>query len=88
MRAEIAVKVTRDDLETIGVGLKRSSRIAARRQICLALAEIARRSGRTKRVVWAWQARFIAEGMADLSRDKTRKLGKAPLLPGAGKAGR
>jgi hypothetical protein len=39
-----------------------------------------RRSGRTKPVVWRWQARFMAEGVERLTRDKTRKPGKPPLL--------
>ena len=80
----------------IAVGLKRSSRIAVRRRshMCRAniilatadgcgTAEIMRRSGRSKPVVWTWQARFMAEGVAGLVRDKTRKPGKEPLPPGA-----
>ena len=42
-------------------------------------AEIMRRSGKSKPVVWRWQARFMAEGVAGLTRDKTRKPGKRPL---------
>ena len=38
-----------------------------------------RRSGKAKPVVWTWQARFMAEGVAGLLRDKTRKPGKPPL---------
>ena len=38
-----------------------------------------RRSGKAKPVVWRWQARFMAEGVAGLTRDKTRKPGKPPL---------
>jgi Homeodomain-like domain len=38
-----------------------------------------RRSGKSKPVVWRWQARFMAEGVAGLTRDKTRKPGKKPL---------
>ena len=38
-----------------------------------------RRSGKAKPVVWRWQARFMAEGIAGLTRDKTRKPGKPPL---------
>jgi transposase len=38
-----------------------------------------RRSGKSKPVVWAWQARFMAEGVEGLTRDKTRKPGKKPL---------
>ena len=42
-------------------------------------AEIMRRSGKSKPVVWRWQARFMAEGVAGLRRDKTRKPREAPL---------
>src|SRR5271154_2869773 len=31
-------------------------------------------------VVWTWQARFMAEGVEGLLRDKTRRPGKPPLL--------
>ena len=41
--------------------------------------EIMRRSGKAKPVVWRWQARFMAEGVEGLTRDKTRKPGKQPL---------
>ena len=42
-------------------------------------AEIMRRSGKAKPVVWRWQARFMAEGVAGLTRDKMRKPGRPPL---------
>ena len=42
-------------------------------------AEIMRRSGKSKPVVWRWQERFMTEGVAGLTRDKTRKPGKPPL---------
>jgi hypothetical protein len=42
-------------------------------------AEIMRRSGKSKPVVWRWQARFMTEGVEGLTRDKTRKPGKPPL---------
>jgi len=42
-------------------------------------AETMRRSGKSKPVVWRWQARFMAEGVAGLTRDTTRKPGKQPL---------
>ena len=45
-------------------------------------AEIMRRSGKSKLVVWRWQARFMAEGVEGLTRDKTRKPGKQPLPTG------
>jgi hypothetical protein len=41
------------------------------------------RSGKSKPVVWRWQAWFMAEGVAGLARDKTRKPGKPPLPPDA-----
>ena len=41
-------------------------------------AEIMRRSGKSKPVVWRWQARFMAKGVAGLTRDKTRKPEKLP----------
>jgi hypothetical protein len=44
--------------------------------------EILRRSGKSKPVVWRWQARFMAEGVEGLTRDKTRKPGKQPLPTG------
>jgi hypothetical protein len=42
-------------------------------------AEIMRRSAKAKPVVWTWQARFMAEGVDGLLRDKMRKPGKPPL---------
>src|ERR1700759_2944543 len=33
----------------------------------------------SKPVVWQWQARFMAQGVEGLTRDKTRKPGKKPL---------
>ena len=42
-------------------------------------AEIMRRSGKSKPVVWRWQARFMAEGVEGLTRNKTRPPGKPPL---------
>ena len=40
-------------------------------------AEIMRRSGKAKPVVWTWQARFMAEGVAGLLRDKTAQARQA-----------
>ena len=42
------------------------------------LPEIMRRSGKSKPVVWRWQAQFMAEGVDGLTRDR-RKPGKQPL---------
>ena len=44
-------------------------------------AEIMRRSGKSKPVVWRWQARFMAEGVDGLTRDKTRTPGKHRCRP-------
>ena len=79
MRAGIVVTVP----GRIAVDLRRSSRTAARQKhvwrahIILATAEgcgtaeIMRRSGKSKPVVWRWQAQFMAEGVDGLTRDKT-----------------
>ena len=92
MRAGIVIKVTRDDrrrLEAIVADRSAPQKLVWRANIILATAdgcgttEIMRRSGKSKPVVWAWQARFMAEGVAGLLRDKTRKPGKAPLPPSA-----
>jgi Winged helix-turn helix len=40
-------------------------------------AEIMRRSGKSKPVVWRWQPPFMAEGVEGLTRDKTRKPAKS-----------
>jgi transposase len=88
MRAGIVVKVTRDDrrrLEAIVADRSAPQKHVWRANIILATGdgcgttEIMRRSGKSKPAVWAWQARFMAEGVAGLLRDKTRKPGKAPL---------
>ena len=87
MRAGIVVQVTRADrrrLEAIvadrGAPQKHVWRahLVATADGC-GTAEIMRRSGKAKPVVWTWQARFMAEGVAGLLRDKTRKPGKPPL---------
>jgi transposase len=44
-------------------------------------AEIMRRSGKAKTVIWRWQERFGAEGVAGLWRDKTRPSRIPPLDP-------
>src|SRR6266567_3793612 len=89
MRAGIVVNVTPADrhrLEAIVSDRCAPQKHVWRAQILLATAagcgtaEIMRRSGKAKPVVWTWQARFMAEGVDGLLRDKTRKPGKAPLL--------
>src|SRR3979490_359344 len=88
MRAGIVVNVTRADrhrLEAIVSDRSAPQKHVGRANIILATAEgcgtagIMRRSGKSKPVVWRWQARFMAEGVDGLSRDKTRKPGKQPL---------
>src|ERR1700693_1129061 len=88
MRAGIVVYVTRDDrrrLEAIVADRSAPQKHVWRALIILATAdgcgttEIMRRSGKSKPVVWRWQARFMAEGVAGVMRDKTRKPGKKPL---------
>src|SRR5437588_857771 len=90
MRAGIVVTVTREDrrkLEAIVSDGNAPQKHVWRAKIILATAdgcgttEIMRRSGKAKPVVWRWQARFMAEGVAGLTRDKTRKPGKPPLPP-------
>src|SRR5262245_13767344 len=84
MRAGIVVDVTLSDrrrLEAIVGDRNAPQKHVWRAKIILATAdgcgtaEIMRRSGRAKPVVWRWQARFMAEGVDGLTRDKTRKPG-------------
>src|SRR6266571_162779 len=88
MRAGIVVNVTRADrhrLEAIVSDRCAPQKHVWRAQIILATADgcgtadIMRRSGKAKPVVWRWQARFMEEGVDGLLRDKTRKPGKPPL---------
>jgi hypothetical protein len=88
MRAGIVVNVTRADrhrLEAIVSDRSAPQKHVWRANIILATAEgcgtaeIMRRSGESKPVVWRWQARFMAEGVQGLTRDKTRKPGKQAL---------
>src|ERR1700759_585322 len=88
MRAGIVVNVTRKDrrrLEAIISDRSAPQKHVWRAKIILATAdgcgtaEIMRRSGKAKPVVWRWQERFMKEGVDGLLRDKTRKPGKPPL---------
>src|SRR5262247_1216389 len=90
MRAGIVVNVTPGDrrrLEAIVGDRNAPQKHVWRAKIILATAdgcgtaEIMRRSGKAKPVVWRWQERFMREGVAGLLRDKTRKPGKPPLPP-------
>src|SRR5260370_25549778 len=96
MRAGIVVNVTPEDhrrLEAIVSDRSAPQKHVWRAKIILATAdgcgtaEIMRRSGKSKPVVWRWQARFMAEGVEGLARDKTRKPGKPPLPPDTVQAG-
>src|SRR5437867_794384 len=88
MRTGIVVDVTPADrrkLRAIVAGGGAPPKHVSRAKIILdtadgyGTAEIMRRSGKSKPVVWTWQARFMAEGVDGLTRDKTRKPGKKPL---------
>jgi transposase len=88
MRTGIVVNVTGDDrvrLEAIVADGNAPQKHVWRAKIILATAdgcgtaEIIRRSGRSKPVVWAWQERFMHEGVDGLLRDKTRAPGTPPL---------
>jgi transposase len=88
MRAGIVVNVTQADrhrLEAIIADRSAPQKHVWRAKIILATAdgcgtaEIMCRSGKSKPVVWRWQARFMTEGVDGLTRDKTRKPGKQPL---------
>src|SRR6266403_3564158 len=91
MRAGIVVNVTRADrhrLEAIVSDRSAPQKHVWRANIILATAEgcgtveIMRRSGKSKPVVWRWQARFMAEGVEGLTRGKMHKPGKQPLPTG------
>ena len=43
------------------------------------LVETIRRTGMSKRAVWRWRDRFLAEGVDGLPRDATRPPGKKPI---------
>ncbi|WP_176500503.1 IS630 family transposase [Sphingomonas sp. HMP9] len=45
----------------------------------LTVQEVARRTGASRPAVWRWQARYAAQGVEGLLRDKTRPPGRAPL---------
>src|SRR5437016_28505 len=93
MRAGIVVNVTRSDrlrLEAIVADRSAPQKHVWRAKVILATAdgcgtaEIMRRSGKSKPVVWTWQARFMAEGVEGLLRDKTRKAPAAAQHRSAG----
>src|SRR3954447_18725360 len=78
MRAGIVVNVTRADRHRLAAFISDRSapqKHVWRANIILATAdgcgtsEIMRRSGKSKPVVWTWQARFMTEGVDGLTRD-------------------
>ena len=88
MRAGISITVTPEDrlrLEAIVGDRNAKQKHVKRAKVILATAEgcgtneIMRRTELSKPVVWRWQERFMHEGVDGLTRDKTRKPGKAPL---------
>jgi hypothetical protein len=88
MRSEIVVNITPGDcrrLEAIVSDGYAPQKHVWRAKIVLATGdgcgrtEIMRWSGKAKPVVWHWQVRFMAEGVAaGLTRDRTRKPNKPP----------
>jgi len=88
MRKGISVEVSAADrarLEAIVADRNSPQKHVWRARIVLATAdglgtgEIVRRTGKSKPSVWRWQARFAAEGVAGLLRDKTRPPRIPPL---------
>jgi transposase len=88
MREGITVEVSaaaRACLEAVVADRNSPQKHVWRAEIILATAEglgtnaIVRRAGVAKPCVWRWQARFMAEGLDGLLRDKTRPPGTPPL---------
>ncbi|HEX8375050.1 MAG TPA: IS630 family transposase [Geminicoccaceae bacterium] len=91
MREGISVEVSPADrarLEAVVADRNSPQKHVWRARIVLATAdglgtgEIMRQTGKSKPCVWRWQARFAAEGVAGLLRDKTRPP-RIPPLPQA-----
>ena len=88
MSQTLCVIVSPEDaarLEAVVADRNRPLKHAQRARIVLASSErltvldVARRTGASRPAVWRWQARYAAEGVEGLLRDKTRPPGKAPL---------
>ncbi len=88
MRQGITVEVAAADrarLEAVVADRNSRQKPVWRARIILGTAEglgtsaIMRRAGVSQPCVWRWQARFMAEGVAGLRRDKTRPPGTPPL---------
>ena len=88
MRKGIVVEVSADArtrLEAVVADRKSPQKHVWRARIVLltadghGTAEVVRRSGKSKPTVWHWRERFMADGVAGLLRDRTRKPGTPPL---------
>ena len=88
MREGISLELSAADRARLEAGVadrNRPQKHVWRARIVLAAAEglgtnaIARRTGKSKPCVRRWRARFVAEGVNGLLRDKTRKPGTPPL---------
>src|SRR5579859_2090479 len=89
MRKGISISVTREDrrrLNAIVADRNSPQKHVWRARIVLLTADgagtvaIMRAVGKDKRAVWRWQERFMQEGVAGLTRDKTRPS-RIPPLP-------
>ena len=87
-RTEITLnRADRSALQTVVANRNSPQKHAWRAKIVLlsadryGTAEIMRRTGKAKTVIWRWQERFAAEGIAGLWRDKTRPSRIPPLGP-------
>jgi transposase len=90
MRTGIEISVTPEDrkaLEALIASRNTPAKVVWRAEIILATSdgcgtnEVMRRTGKSKTCVWRWQERFMHEGVAGLTRDKTRPPGRKPLTP-------
>src|SRR3546814_12006549 len=90
MREGITVEVSAADrarLEAVVADRNSPQKHVWRAGIILATAdgagtvEIMRRTGKSKPCVWRWQARFMAEGVEGLLRDRTRQSRLTPRGP-------
>lgn len=87
-RAEIGLsREDRGELEAVVANRNSPQKLVWRARIVLLTAagygttEIMQRTGKAKTVIWRWQERFGAEGVAGLWRDKTRPPRIPPLPP-------
>jgi hypothetical protein len=55
------------------------ARIVLLSAACVGTNAVMAATGKSKTTIWRWQARFMAEGVAGLLRDKTRPPGRAPV---------